>query len=30
MELTKELETYRRELPNLLKWKGQYLVISQA
>jgi hypothetical protein len=25
MEFTKELESYRRELPNLLKWEGQYV-----
>jgi hypothetical protein len=29
MEFAKELETYRRELPNLLKWEGQFVVISQ-
>jgi hypothetical protein len=28
MELEKELETYRRELPSLLKQEGQFVVIS--
>ena len=28
MELEKELETYRRELPHLLKQEGQFVVIS--
>jgi hypothetical protein len=28
VEFEKELETYRRELPNLLKQEGQFVVIS--